>query len=184
MIPVKSTPKERLIEKMLKQPELLLGPFVGLTLFTMMAVTFTDVIGRYAFNAPLPGGLEITEYLMATVIFLGLPLLTAEEGHVTVDLFEHFFPPWLRHIETVFVNAVSFITMSVLCWRLWLRAGEITEYGDITAFLELPLGPLVYFMCLMVGLTSVIMLLIAIKNIGQSFTPITDHSSLLTWKPR
>ncbi len=164
-----NTPNESKLDLALRLPEKLLGPVVGLTLFSMMVITFIDVIGRYVFNAPLPGGMEITEYLMASVIFLGLPLLSAEQGHVTVDLFDRFLSAKIKLLEAILVNILSFVLMSVLSWRLWLRAGETTEYGDVTAFLELPLGPLVYFTSIMVGITSLIMLLIVINTIGSSF---------------
>ncbi|MCP4295342.1 MAG: TRAP transporter small permease [Proteobacteria bacterium] len=169
-------PKESWIQRILLVPERFLGPLVGITLFFMMMVTFVDVLGRYIFNSPIPGGLEITEYLMASVIYLGLPLLSAEEGHVTVDLFDHLLPNMLRHLVAVFVNLLSFLAMAVLSWRLWVRAEETSEYGDITPFLEIPLGPLVYFMSSMVALTALIMFLIAIKNFNRSYDLDAHHA--------
>ncbi|MBF0280488.1 MAG: TRAP transporter small permease [SAR324 cluster bacterium] len=168
-------PEQSRIEGVLSLPEKILGPLVGLTLFSMMVITFVDVIGRYVLNSPIPGGLEITEYLMALVIFMGLPILSAEEGHVTVDLLDHLLPQALRHLNALFVNFFSFVVMAVLSWRLWTRAEETAEYGDITPFLEVPLGPLVYFMSIMVGLTALLMFLIAINNFGKSFIPDAHH---------
>jgi TRAP-type transport system small permease protein len=46
-------------------------------LFAMVALTFTDVVGRRLFNTPVFGANDITEHLMAIIIFAGLPLLTA-----------------------------------------------------------------------------------------------------------
>ena len=55
-------------------------PALGVTsaavLFLMMAITAVDVAGRYVFNKPLTGGFEITELLLAALIYCGLPLVS------------------------------------------------------------------------------------------------------------
>ena len=43
-------------------------------LFAMMALTFVDVIGRYVVNSPLLGAYELTEVLLALVVFGAVPL--------------------------------------------------------------------------------------------------------------
>jgi hypothetical protein len=54
-----------------------LGGLASALLFFMMALTFVDVVGRYLFNTPVYGGFEMTEVALATLIFAGLPLVTA-----------------------------------------------------------------------------------------------------------
>ena len=39
-------------------------------LFLLMLLSFIDVVGRDVFDAPLPGGFEITEIMMAALIFV------------------------------------------------------------------------------------------------------------------
>ena len=142
-----------------------IGPIVSIVLFFMMCLTFVDVVGRYIFNSPVFGGLELTEFSMAIVIFLGLTLLCCEEKHVVVDIFDNFVPEGIKKIQTVTVNIVNFIVMGVISWQLWIKAGEAMEYGDRTQFLSLPMGPLMYFMSIMTGISSVIMLLIMVNSI-------------------
>ena len=43
----------------------------------MMMITAVDVAGRYLFNKPLAGGFELTEMLLAALIYCGLPLVSA-----------------------------------------------------------------------------------------------------------
>src|SRR5712691_5124568 len=50
-----------------------LGAAAAGLLFFLMALTTADVIGRYIFNWPLRGAFEITELLLLTLIFAGLP---------------------------------------------------------------------------------------------------------------
>ena len=56
----------------------------------MMMVTVVDVAGRYLFNKPLNGGFEITEMMLAALIYCGLPLVSQRREHIVVDTFEPF----------------------------------------------------------------------------------------------
>ena len=57
-------------------------------LFGLMVLTTVDVIGRYIFNWPLRGAFEITELLLLTLIFAGLPLVSRADEHVTLDFID------------------------------------------------------------------------------------------------
>ena len=65
-----------------------LGALAALVLFAMMMLTCVDVIGRYFFSRPIFGGFELTEMMLAAMIFLGLPLVTLRNEHVTVDVLD------------------------------------------------------------------------------------------------
>jgi TRAP-type C4-dicarboxylate transport system permease small subunit len=136
----------------------LLGGVAVTLLFAMMILTFIDVVGRYFFNFPVPGGFEITEIMMATLIFAGLPLMTISREHITVDLFDRFTPSGISHIRDAVISLICALSMGTITWRMWVKAGEAVEYGDVTAFLYIPMGPPTYFMCVMSGLTAVVFL--------------------------
>ncbi len=139
----------------------LLGGLSAVLLFCMMALTFVDVIGRYFFNAPIPGGFEITELLLATLIFCGLPLVSIYGEHVTVDLFDHFIPSSVRHIREAIISVISGIILFVLSFTVWEKAVEAQGYGDVTAMLQIPIAPMVYFMSVMLALNGCIVLVMA-----------------------
>src|SRR3546814_2116480 len=56
--------------------------FAATILFCLMVCTFVDVVGRYVFNSPLPGALELTEIMMASLIFTILPVVSARSDHI------------------------------------------------------------------------------------------------------
>ena len=66
---------------------LLLG-VAAFVMFMMMALTFTDVLGRYLLRSPLPGAFEMIQFLMPFVIFTVLPVITKEDGHITVTVLD------------------------------------------------------------------------------------------------
>ncbi|MCP5366960.1 MAG: TRAP transporter small permease [Hyphomicrobiales bacterium] len=135
----------------------LLGGFAAVLLFSMMMLTFVDVIGRYFFTMPVPGGFEITEIMLASLIFAGLPLVTVTDEHVTVDLFDFMFPSFMAHYRDVLMIILSAVMMSFICHVLWIKAGEALDYGDVTAVLLIPMAPVTYFMCAMTGFTALLM---------------------------
>ena len=138
-----------------------LGGCAALLLFFMMALTFVDVIGRYLFNTPVYGGFEMTEVVLATLIFCGLPLVTARDEHVTVDLFDRMIPAGVRHVRDAAIAVLCAVLLFVLSYHVWGKAGDSMRYGDVTAILEIPLGPMVYFMSVMLAATGVVYLWLA-----------------------
>src|SRR5258707_10984481 len=73
----------------------LLGYAAAAVMLFLMLLTCVDVVGRYFLNKPLTGGFELTEVLLASLIFAGLPLVTLRGDHITVDLFDPVTPDWL-----------------------------------------------------------------------------------------
>ena len=125
-------------------------------LIAMMLLTFVDVVGRYLFSAPVPGGFEITELLLASIIYCGLPLITLRDGHITVDLMEGFFPVWFKALRDRVVFAGMALVLGFISARLFNKAGDFVEYNDQTAVLNIPLAPLCYGMAVLGGISALI----------------------------
>jgi len=124
----------------------------ALLLFCMMLLTAVDVIARYLFSSPIPGGFEITEIMLATLIFCGLPLATLRDGHITVDLLEGSLPRWFKGVRDRLIYALMAIMLGYLSLKLIRKARDFFEYNDQTAVLNLPLSPVVFAMA---GLTAI-----------------------------
>lgn len=142
-------------------------------LFAMMLLTFVDVWGRYLFNYPLPGAFEITELMMASLIFAGLPLVTAAGEHVSVDLLDFSLPKTLRRIRDALIHALCSFMLVFLSYRLWLKALEQVDYGDQTAVLLLPVAPVTFFMSASTAVSAVALLVLAASALKGHAT----HSS-------
>jgi TRAP-type transport system small permease protein len=121
----------------------------------MMTLTFVDVVARYVFNRPLRGAFEVTELLLAVLIFAGLPLVSHADEHVTMDFIDRLVGrhrmTWQRAVQLV-----SAAIMFLLTWLMWIKAGRISAYGDATDVLRIVYGPFVYFMALMIALAGLI----------------------------
>ena len=141
-----------------------LGGIAALLVLTMMTVTTIDVAGRYLFNNPLPGAFEITELLLAALIFLGLPLATERDEHITVDLIDPFMPKPVINAQLIAMNGLSAVVLAVLASQLWHKAQSLVADGHVTNTLELPLAPIGY---LMTGSCALSALILVLKGLGQ-----------------
>ncbi len=134
----------------------LLGAAAAVLLFYLMALTTADVIGRYIFNWPLRGAFEITELLLLTLIFAGLPLASRADEHVTLDFIDMLLTASGRLLLRRLADLACGLLFLGLAWRVWIKAGKIAGYGDTTEVLRIPVGPFVYFMAVMVAITGIL----------------------------
>jgi TRAP-type C4-dicarboxylate transport system permease small subunit len=133
-----------------------LGAAAAVLLFGLMALTAADVVGRYIFNWPLRGAFEVTELLMLTLIFAGLPLASRADEHVTLDFIDMTLGAKGRLFLRRLIDLVCGVIILGLAWRVWIKADKIAAYADTTEVLRLPVGPFVYFMAAMVAITGIV----------------------------
>jgi TRAP-type C4-dicarboxylate transport system permease small subunit len=121
-----------------------------------MLVTFVDVVARYLFNRPIRGAFELTELTLLVLIFAGLPLVSHADEHVTMDFIDRMLPQRAVPILVRLIHALVAAVFFFLTWQVLIKAGRIAGYGDTTDVLRIPVGPFVYFMAAMIGLTAVV----------------------------
>lgn len=139
-----------------------LNGVAAVVLFCLMLLTCVDVAARF-FGRPVFGGFELTEILLAALIFAGLPLVTLRNDHVTVDLFDAVTPDWLLRIQHVIACAIGFMCVAFVAWRLWLRAIHIAAAGETTGQLKIPLAWLSYSMSVLTALTAVSLIVLMLR---------------------
>ena len=127
--------------------------FASIILFIIMWLTVVDVVSRDAFNISITGLFEVTEVLMGILVFAGVPIITARDGHVAVTLLDTFVGPKLRIIQKVVVNLFCVLVLGTFAWLLWDVADTAAGYNDVKLFSRIPLAPMGYFMAVMTALS-------------------------------
>ena len=125
-----------------------LGLAAALLLFAIMTVTVVDVVGRYIFNAPLPGAYELIQIGMALLVFLTLPVLSARDEQVRIDAFQRIFPAGLQPALRLASTIISLVVILGFAWLLWRRGESFVASGETTSNLRLPLAPLAFFVAI------------------------------------
>tara|TARA_R110001606_G_scaffold74778_10_gene173351 strand:- start:10748 stop:11287 length:540 start_codon:yes stop_codon:yes gene_type:complete len=155
----------------------------GLALFTLMVLTFTDVLGRKFFQ-PITGALEVSEMLMVILLFTALPVVSWRGDHVGLDLVDHFYRGWLDRLTRSLADWVSGVALGLLGQACFVLAARTLGDGDVSSHLRIPIGWFIYLMAFMLMLTAVLSIVrgaIVLLKGPQAMKPLlsSQESSLL-----
>lgn len=145
-----------------------LGTIAALDLAAMMTLTFLDVTGRKFFASPIYGAYEVTEFMMGVLIFSALPLVTAGENHVSIDVFDHFIAPAIGRWQRCIVNLLSSVVLAFLGWRLWILSASHLRTNEVTMTLHIPHGPFSRAFAVLAILAAVACLVVALEHLARA----------------
>lgn len=143
---------------MLERLEKLAGILGACLLFLMMLLTFVDVTGRTLFAHPVTGAGEVTELLLAGMVFLLLPATAGRREHIVVDLIDAIAGPVLDILKDLLTGVLGAVLFGLIGWKLWGLGRKAADYGDSTSSLGIPFEPVFYAMA---GLSIIVALLFA-----------------------
>ena len=118
------------------------------SLFAMMIITMADVVARYAFNAPLLGVFELTEFLVLILVFSFIAYTQAQGSHVSVDFLVSRLPGRVRMVIELFNRTACLVLMTLIAYMGFQRALEMKEVGETSLNLAIPTYPFVLFLVL------------------------------------
>lgn len=93
-----------------------------------LAITL-NVLLRYFMDSPLPWAIELSEYMMVGLLFLGTAWVLKEEGHVKMDIVINRLNPRTRALLNVITSCVSAIACVVIVWYGALVTMEYFQAG-------------------------------------------------------
>ena len=152
----------------------LCGLLAASALFGIMALTLVDVSGRKLISQSVTGSLELTELMMVAVIFAGLPLVSLAGEHVVFDSLDRLIPGWLRRAQTTLVELFCAAALAGMAWLMWIKAGQMAEYGDTTAQLQIAKPPFVYGMSVLCAITSLVHLMLIASPVAHHHIGVDD----------
>jgi C4-dicarboxylate transporter DctQ subunit len=114
---------------------------VFIIMFLMFFAT-TEILGRYLFNSPVPGHVEIVELIMAGVVFFGISYTERVDGHVRMELFvTRVLKGRSYHIAEAITSTLSlFVYLFILIYSIKATIFAF-QIGDNTAYLYWPTWP-------------------------------------------
>jgi TRAP-type C4-dicarboxylate transport system permease small subunit len=126
---------------------------VGMSLLIpMMLLTAADVVGRAAWAQPIPGAVEVSSYMLACFVLLGVAYTHQVKGHVRISMLVDRVPQWAGLILDVTTTLLSLFIISILAWQGWIVGIEERAVSDMLRIPQLPFRLLVsvagLFLCL------------------------------------
>lgn len=136
-----------------------LAVIAALLITALIAVTCIDVIGRYLMNQPFGGAYELTQILLAALVFIALPLTTADGSHVEVDLALHLFSKQAQALMGRLAGWVSAVALAYFGWRLVIIGLDQWHEGTRSSSLMLPMAPLAFLAAVSCAASAIILIL-------------------------
>lgn len=142
-----------------------LGSISAVLLIAMILLTCTDVVARYFFNSPVNGAFELTQMLLAALIFTALPMTTAANEHIDVELLTQMTGKRARRFFANLGLISIALVMFVMSWRLGAHALRLAHDGAVSNSLSLPFAPIGYFASIGCAISGFIALYTLYQNL-------------------
>lgn len=114
-----------------------------------------DVIGRYVFNYPITGTMDISQLLMGGVVFFGWAYTLARRAHVTVDILFNHYPARVQAIINFVMLLLSLVLFSLIIWQSANIAIIDWQANRLVKIILIPVAPFkflipfgAFFLCL------------------------------------
>ena len=156
-----------ILEKAVYPISRLLHRFAQVILVLMVLLTVTDVCLRYVFNSPIVGSYELTEFMMAVLVFASVGFTQSVKDHVSVDLVVTKLPDRVWALLEAITCLLAFGLFGLAAWRNVLHAGTTWERHDVSAELFIPVSPFVLFVALGLAMLSLVLLVQFLKSLAR-----------------
>ena len=134
----------------------------SLGLFLEVGIILIDVIGR-AFGSPLYGSQDLITMTMVILVFGAMALCDRGGGHITVDLFERYYPPAMNRALDIISALAGAVIFAGIAYAVHDSARISVMLNLSTNLLRLPKAWFQYGLCLFSLLTAAGMLLRAVE---------------------
>jgi TRAP-type C4-dicarboxylate transport system permease small subunit len=102
------TPLDRLVDA--------LAMVAGVLLCALAALVCMDVTVRTFKLFPTPWTLDIAQYMLYAITFLGAPWVLREDGHIAIEIFVERMPPRTRRWVARFSNTLGAVVCALLVY--------------------------------------------------------------------
>lgn len=158
------------LKKGIRRLNHLIGSVSAYFLIPLMLVTASDVLTKNLFNYPIPGTLELSQYLLAVFILLGLAYTQQVKAHVRVSILTSRLPLSAQFILTIITTLISLFIFSILVWQGWIVGIEERTVSDMLRVPQYPFRLLVAVAAFLVCLELLIDLWESVEKLAGGYS--------------
>ncbi|NDW46558.1 TRAP transporter small permease [Ruegeria sp. PrR005] len=131
------------MNRLIDRVAMVMGILGGVVLFGLVFLTFSDVILRYFFSAPLRGRQDIVEIGMVVTLMLAAPYAWRTASHISVDLYDGIpFRP-LEVLRRLLVKLSVAAVSGLIAWRSLEAAEDAALFNEATNMIGIPHLPFI-----------------------------------------
>lgn len=146
--------------------------FFGLLILAVM--TTLDIGSRWLFGAPIHGVNDVSAIVMAVVIAACVPANLAARQNITVEFLGNMFGPRGKAFFDGFGGLFTLAFVSLMAWQFIPYAIEVTNSGQTTWVLKLPIGPGWWIATALLLISVPVQLVIVLFDFSRAFGPRSD----------
>jgi C4-dicarboxylate transporter DctQ subunit len=127
----------------------------GSFIFIMMLIECYEVIARYCFGQSLLWGVEVSEYMLFLLAFLGTAWVLKKRAHISVDIFFKLLKPRSQIRCNLFVSFMGIMVSLVIfffglktAWEDYVAGVRIVKTTPVPSWIFLSFIPLGYLLLL------------------------------------
>jgi len=152
---------ERITERVLKKIH-----YAGMVFaLLMMLLTTVHAVGRYILGLPVPGLVELSSYMMVTMIFLTAPYTALVKGHIAIGVIVDRFPLRTQAIIDILVYSLCLVVSVITAWQTFVRGFYIMEEKQVSTILSIPNAPFIFVVAIGWSMFSVAILIHIVNSI-------------------
>lgn len=142
---------------------------VGMVILAvLMFFTAADVILRYAFNRPILGSVELTEFMMAIVVSFALAYTAVRKGHVSVDMLVLRFSPRVRAVISSTTSLLTLGIFFLITWRSIVYGENLRAGNYVSGIWNIPTYPFLYVIALGAAIICLLLLANLLNYLAQA----------------
>jgi TRAP-type transport system small permease protein len=137
----------------------------GWVVILLMVYTVLDVVLSFVFRRPFSGALEITEFAMAVIVFLGIAYCGWLGGHVAVDILERPLDnPKLRLLPVLLTFIGGFLFAAIA----WFTVAEaLVTTSRISNMMRWPHYPFQFIVAFGSAMYAIVLFIQGIRLLRQ-----------------
>ena len=112
---------------------------IAFLLAAMTIITFAQVIARYVFNYSFVWALELTSFLFAWLIFIGMSYGVRTGSHIGMDAGVKLLGPSIGRLVTIFATILCIAYSCIIFIGSWNYVSRIYEIGNYAQDLPIPI---------------------------------------------
>jgi TRAP-type C4-dicarboxylate transport system permease small subunit len=157
-------------KKGIRQVNLFIAGMGACFLIPLMIITAGDVVSRDVFNHPIPGTVELSQYMLAVFVLLGLAYAQQVKAHVGVSIITSRLPYHIQLLLSVIATLFCLFISCILVWQGWVIGIEEKTVSDMLRVPQYPFR-------LLIAVAAFLICLELVVDLGDSLTKFVRKTS-------
>jgi tripartite ATP-independent transporter DctM subunit len=135
----------RRFERVINPPVDWANAVAAVLLCIMPLPVLFDVLFRLIFSSSIPGVIEIEEFMLALIVFLGVAHAHSHGGHINIDLLTAKLPKSVQSVIETSLYLLSTVFFAMMSWQLVEQGIKKFHNHQVSFTYKIPVGTFRFF---------------------------------------